>query len=299
MLYHYTSIQALEGILRDSPSEKGLCFWASRYDCFGDKEEYKVGIETIKALLPKVENRLQSDRRVASSFDWESIKENRILPMPYVISLTKRCDNNHMWENYADCGHGVVLALDETKNVSFEGMPHMIMLKPCLYKGRLSDDELFKEIETEYFNGAFGMLTGPKKEFAFGLLKDYPQVFVKLIAMCLLGYAAPRIKEENYYREEEVRVIIPSQRPNSEVLSLLEQFKKTKILDINIEDMVHMVKDEKCREKRDGEFVYYRELYLPSTVLNKVYIKDAKQLSIVENILARKGFGDREIIMIK
>ena len=255
MLYHYTSTQALEGILRGCPSEKGLCFWASRYDCFGDKEEYKIGIETIKALLPKVENRLQPDRQVASSFDWNNIKENIMLPMPYVISLTKRCDNNHMWENYAGHGHGVVLALDETKEVSFESMPHMIMLKPCIYKGKVSDEELFKEIETEYFNGAFGMLTGPKKESAFGLLKDYPQVFVKLIAMYLLGYAAPRIKEDKYYQEEEVRIIIPSQRPNSEVLFLLDQFKKTKILDINIEDMLHMVKDEKRREKRDGEFV--------------------------------------------
>ena len=299
MLYHYTSIQALEGILRESPSEKGLCFWASRYDCFGDKEEYKIGIETIKALMPKVENKLQSDRRVASSFDWDSIKENKMLPMPYVISLTKRCDNDHMWENYADHGHGVVLALDETKEVSFEGMPHMIMLKPCLYKGKVSDEELFKEIETEYFNGASSMLTRPNKELAFGLLKYYPPVFVKLIAMYLLAYAAPRIKEKKYYREEEVRVIIPSQRPNSEVLFLLDQFKKAKILDINIVDMVHMVKDEKRREKRSGEFVYYREMYLPSTVLNKVYIKDAEQLSIIENILAHKGFGDREIIMIR
>lgn len=219
--------------------------------------------------------------------------------MPYVISLTKRCDNDYMWENYADHGHGVVLALDETKEISFESMPHMIMLKPCIYKGIASDEELFKEIETEYFNGAFGMLTGPKKEFAFGLLKDYPQVFVKLIAMYLLGYAAPRIKEKKYYREEEVRVIIPSQRPNSEVMFMLDQFKEAKILDINIEDMVHMVKDEKRREKHSGEFVYYRELYLPSTFLNKVYIKDAKQLSKIENILAHKGFGDREIIMIK
>ena len=150
-------------LCENSSLEKGLCFWASRYDCFGDKEEYKIGIETIKALLPKVENRLQPDRRVASSFDWNNIKENIMLPMPYVISLTKRCDNDHMWENYADHGHGVVLALDETKEVSFESMPHMIMLKPCIYKGKESDEELFQEIETEYFNGAFGMLAGPKK----------------------------------------------------------------------------------------------------------------------------------------
>ena len=117
--------------------------------------------------------------------------------------------------------------------------------------------------------------------------------------MYLLGYAAPRIKEEKYYQEEEVRIIIPSQRPNSEVLFLLDQFKETKILDINIEDMMHLVKGEKRREKHGGEFVYYRELHLPSTVLNKVYIKDAKQLLIIENILAYKGFGDREIIMIR
>ncbi len=74
--------------------------------------------------------------------------------------------------------------------------PHMIMLKPCIYKGKVSDEELFKDIETEYFNGAFGVLTGPKKEFAFGLLKDYPPVFVRLIAMYLLGYTAPRIKRK-------------------------------------------------------------------------------------------------------
>lgn len=111
MLYHYTSKQALEGILRESPSEKGLCFWASRYDCFGDKEEYKIGIETIKTLLPKVENRLLPNRQVASSFIWDDIKGNKTLPMPYVISLTKRNNNEYMWENYADKGHGVVLAL--------------------------------------------------------------------------------------------------------------------------------------------------------------------------------------------
>ena len=58
----------MESISRVSSSEKGLCFWVSRYDCFGDEEEYKIGIETIKVLLLKVENRLQPDRRVASSF---------------------------------------------------------------------------------------------------------------------------------------------------------------------------------------------------------------------------------------
>lgn len=299
MLYHYTSIQALEGILKESPSEKGLCFWASRYDCFGDKEEYKIGIETIKVLLPKVEIRLQPDRRVSSSFDWNSIKKNKMLPMPYVISLTKRCDNNYMWENYADHGCGVVLALDETKEVSFEGMPHMIMLKPCLYKGQVSDDELFKEIEKEFFNGAFRMLSGPKKNFAFGLIKDYPQVFVKLIAMYLLGYVAPRIKDSEYHLEEEIRIIIPSQRPSSEVISQLNQLRESKIMDINIDLILQMVESEKQRKRYDGVRVYYRELFLPSNMLSKIYMKNTSKISDVKNILKNKGFDDREIVIIK
>jgi len=301
MLYHYTSKQALEGILRESPSEKGLCFWASRYDCFGDKEEYKIGIETIKTLLPKVENRLLPNRQVASSFIWDDIKGNKTLPMPYVISLTKRNNNEYMWENYADKGHGVVLALniEEMGRMPFTDIPHMIMQKPCLYKDFISEEELYKEIENEYFFCASTMLNGPKKEFAFGLLKDYPQLFVKLIAMYLLGYVAPRIKSCEYNTEEEIRIIIPSQRPHPEVMSFLNQLRGTKILDINVEDMEQMVENEKQRERSNGESIYYRELFLPSNILSKVYIKDASILPNIKTILVNKGFDDREIEILK
>ena len=267
MLYHYTSTQALEGILRESPSKKGLCFWASRYDCFGDSEEYKVGIEAIKELLPILEERLQPDRRVASYFDWDSIKDNKMLPMPYVISLTKRYNNDYMWEKYANHGHGVVLALDETKNISFEGIPHMIMLKPCLYKGKISNEELFNEIEKEYYYGALGLLTGPRTDVAFELLKESPQVFINLIAMYFLGYVAPRIKEERYHPEEEIRIIYPSQRPTPKVQTMLNQLKGTSLFGIKTDDLISMIKDEKLRKRDNGADVYYKELFLPSQML--------------------------------
>ena len=296
MLYHYTSLQTLEGTLRDAPSDRGLCFWASRYDCFGDHKEYKVGVEAIKNLLPKFEERLQPDRRVASSFDWESIKENKMLPMPYVISLTKRNNNEYMWENYADHGHGVVLALDETKNVSFEGIPHMIMLKPCLYKGKISEEELLKEIESEYFNGAFSMLAGPQKEIAFGVLKDYPQLFVRLIALYLLGYVAPRFKEEEYTPEEEIRIIYPSQRATPEIIGILNQLKGASVFGIKADGLMSMIEGEKLRKKDNNENVYYRELFLPSQVLTKVYIKDYSILSDVKTILKNKNYNNIEVI---
>lgn len=143
------------------------------------------------------------------------------------------------------------------------------------------------------------MLNGPKKEFAFGLLKDYPQLFVKLIAMYLLGYVAPRIKSCEYNTEEEIRIIIPSQRPHPEVMSFLNQLRGTKILDINVEDMEQMVENEKQRERSNGESIYYRELFLPSNILSKVYIKDASILPNIKTILVNKGFDDREIEILK
>ena len=173
----------------------------------------------------------------------------------------------------------------------------MIMLKPCLYKEKVSDEDLLKEIETEYFNGAFGMLAGPKKEFAFGLLKDYPLFFVKLIAMYLLGYVAPRIKD-GAYNIEEIRIIIPSQRPSLEVKSLLNRFRETQIMDINIEEMLQVIDNDKLRKRINGESVYYRELFLPSNMLSTIYIKDTSKMSDLKTILAHKGYGDREIVCI-
>ena len=204
-----------------------------------------------------------------------------------------------MWENYADHGHGVVLALDETQNISFEGIPHMIMLKSCLYKGLISNEQLFKEIETEYFYGASNLLFGPKKESAVGLLKEYPQVFVYLIAMYLLGYVAPRIKEQKYHPEEEIRIIYPSQRLTPEVQTMLNQLKGTLLFGVKTDDLINMIEDEKMRKRNNGDDVYYKELFLPSQMLTKVYIKDAAQESRAKAILDDRNFESIEVEIIR
>ena len=69
----FNSFDSLKGICRASSTDEGLCFWATRFDCFGDREEYKLGISVIKRLLPELEKRLQPDRRIASSFEWDEI----------------------------------------------------------------------------------------------------------------------------------------------------------------------------------------------------------------------------------
>ena len=64
------------GSLKDARTQRRMCFWATRYDCFADKEELKLGVETIKRLLPQVEKSLLSDRQIASSFDLGKIRGN-------------------------------------------------------------------------------------------------------------------------------------------------------------------------------------------------------------------------------
>ena len=56
MLYHYTSFDALKNILRYAKSQEQMCFWATRYDCFADTDEFKLGVETIRRLLPEMES---------------------------------------------------------------------------------------------------------------------------------------------------------------------------------------------------------------------------------------------------
>ena len=85
MPYHYTPIPAMRSILRDAGTRGQMCFWATRYDCFADAEEYRLGVMTIRRLLPEVEKKMQADRQIASMFDWNEIKENKNLPYPYVV----------------------------------------------------------------------------------------------------------------------------------------------------------------------------------------------------------------------
>ena len=59
-----------------------MCFWATRYDCFADTDEFKLGVETIRRLLPEMEKELQPDRQIAPLFDWNEIKDNKNLPYP-------------------------------------------------------------------------------------------------------------------------------------------------------------------------------------------------------------------------
>lgn len=217
MLYHYTTIAAFKSILQDAGTRGQMCFWATRNDCFADAEEFKLGVETIRKLLPEVEKDMPTDRRIAPRFNWDEIKGNKNLPYPYVVSFTSRPDNDYMWREYAK-EDGVVLEIDDTVSVEVPDTP-MLRLASCIYADGSTDDQVTKMLRREYTEVGYKILGGPQKELAFALLKDYPQMFVKLIASGLLFVTAPRIKSaKDFWMEEETRAIIPLPIPSYNAL---------------------------------------------------------------------------------
>lgn len=287
MLYHYTTILAFMSILRDAGTRGQMCFWATRYDCFADAEEFKLGVETIRRLLPEVEKDMLADRRIAPLFDWNEIKGNRNLPYPYVVSFTSRPDNDYMWREYAK-EDGVVLEIDDSEKVEVPDTP-MLRLASCIYADGNSDDKLIEMLRQEYTEVGYRILGGPQKELAFALLKDYPQLFVKLIATGLLFVTAPRIKRaKDFWMEEETRAIIPLPVPSYN--ALIEGYDETiSKFGLDPRELRTLVPNEHTRLKDNGSTVFYREIHLPIHLLKGVCVKKDATREEVGRFLAELG----------
>lgn len=292
MLYHYTSLEAFKSIVRDFASEQGICFWASRFDCFGDTREYKLGIEEIHRLLPKLEQRLPADRRVAPSFTWEEVCSNITLPNPYVVSFTDKNDNDYMWAHYGCNGRGVVLEVDDSQNIVNEYTKNLVV-KTCLYQGEIDEKALYTEIENEYFSAAVQLISGTQKALMLALLAEYPQLFVAIVGRYLLSYVAPRIKWRSYRRERETRIILVA--PRIEMESFFDQIgndvRKQVDQFIDWDGYKRVMRGEKIRKRANGDIVYYHDVYLPGQLLKNVFVKDPLLLESVRNILKEKGFS--------
>ena len=118
LIYHYTSMEALRGILR----ENELCFWGTRYDSMNDPTEH---IYAKNILLPILSN----------YFDEEEINESEIYP--YVVSFSKKDDDFIMWRMYKA---EVALILDYSivnqwveKNINWKDREKTFYFRDCKY----------------------------------------------------------------------------------------------------------------------------------------------------------------------
>lgn len=98
-VYHYTSTDALRGILG-----KEVTLWATRYDQLNDPYE-KVWAEDIALEY------IQSSSK-AGDITTDNLR-NFMCEYPYILSLCMKPDYRNMWRLYANDGEGVCLVLRE------------------------------------------------------------------------------------------------------------------------------------------------------------------------------------------
>lgn len=303
--YHYTSLDALRGIIRSSENNgKGLCFWATRYDCFVDKEEYLLGVDFTRKYLSIMEDEynLKQDRRIAAFFRRETIENNINLPNPYVISVTARNDNAYMWENYADHGNGAVLEIDFPQTRGIYDTAIIYKLEKCIYEDTIGDAELIRIVYEAYTDGGFALLQG-NKELFLGLLQKYPQLFVRFIAMYVLYFFAPRIKRNFFKQEEEFRMILSAPVPAyTEFIHanapLIDALTSALNMVLKSGDIVSPLLKEKMRT-RDDRHIYYREFFLPESALTRIFVRNFHAQSAVGTLLDRKGFENVKCEILK
>ena len=285
--YHYTPLKAFSSILQEnSTKDKEICFWATRYDCFRDKTEYKHGIAKMYSALDAFEDQsgVPEDRKIAPFFDPTEVERAIGLPVPYVISISARNDNEYMWENYADHSQGVVMELEFNNLKGFYDAA-LYSIESCIYDSRITDEELYQLIKNKYFEMADIMLRS-NKELAITLLRDNPSAFVRFIAMYLLAFVAPRFKKDEFIEEEETRIIISS--PKKEYNSLLDNVQCPAVLE-NIVTEVKKFVD--CEKQRPDNGNFFREIFMPISVLKRIYVKGDKQKHEVEDILIKRGLN--------
>lgn len=296
--YHYTGLTALNGILNiDSNNTPNICLWATRYDCFDDQDEYILGITYAKKYLALFEEKqkMQKDRCIAEMFNVEEIISAKGLPLPYVISVTTRNDNDFMWKNYAENYNGVVLELD-LYNLN-RGYDYAILsrLEQCIYEDTYSDDELVDITYQAYSNGGFAFL-GANKDFFMSILKEYPQLFVRFIAMYMLAFFAPRIKRNKFKEEEESRIILSTQTPEYSkfIMDNIDDLNKISTAinsNLDFRNTASTIINEKCRY-RGEKSIYYRELYLPQERLKRIFVSNDEMKQKVQKLLLQKCFPD-------
>lgn len=311
-LYHYTTIDALKGILQiGNESDDELCFWATRFDCFDDNNEFKYGIEcTQKKLLDlEIKSKILPQDRVSGNFIVDNIINNEIMPKPYIVSLCKNPLSDKMWENYADQGKGVVLEFDMSYNNFSEACKShtqgVLNGFDCLYDNINNQQYIDEELANTYNNN---------HNIVSKLSPIEPLVFKILMSYGILYLFCPRIKQHSFIEEDEYRLVLSV--PDEEWLNTIK--KELSMRNLNMNDFTDLlnrkfptpgmpqseyeiekhIKGVK-RRKRDLKDIWYRELYFPKEILVSVIVKNEDTHKIVSEILSREKYAEVKLLCLQ
>ncbi|WP_276802414.1 hypothetical protein [Odoribacter laneus] len=308
ILYHYTNFDILESILKyDTVKNKEICFWASRYDCFKDGEEFKYGLEWIKSTLLDHENSLgrPKEDQIADFFEPSIVLSNPSLPKPFVVSLTVRPDDEYMWQSYTkgkDVGMVLELNLnDELMNIAtVDNKQFFLSLCNCLYD--LPELEIWNLINFQYCYYVYAGNIG----------NSVPKFFCLFHALALLLFFCPRIKQANYKKENETRLIlgVPDLEwcniftekseelgvSKEQIIEGLKKFSGNRMVNVNSKDIEQYVSDIHQNPHNDK---WYKELFLPKAALKGIYVRNENLIDKIKEILVSKNLKDIPVHLVE
>jgi hypothetical protein len=127
ILYHYTTQQGLLGIIQSE------CLWATHCKYLNDKQEFRQGIELVKAALDQLQPTAVDERRAL-----DELKSSVHYEWPrgpyYVCSFSEARNDLAQWRAYGGDGTGYAIGFAK------EAMSYLLrtgdVFEKCIYAGK-------------------------------------------------------------------------------------------------------------------------------------------------------------------
>ena len=235
-VYHYTSLEALKGII----GENDVCLWATKYDCLNDPLEQTWAQQVVfKEIREMDDYKTMSDEEISAFHS----------KFPYTISLCKACDSRVMWRLYANDGLGVMLVFeskvlaDIAKQHTWEDPANRYeIFAPVVYA---NDQNILECIHKSLTNAVYSELDEEEAN--------------KLARACSF------VKHEDFRCESEIRYAVSREFKNIR-LSYNKENDGAELSGVteNTTDVKYRI--------RGNEIVPYLEVHLPACSLKKVIV---------------------------
>ncbi len=170
ILYHYTTANALLGMLKEDENNK-MCInlWETRYDFMNDRSEYMLGLRLVKEFVA----------RLQITFPDMSGEMYNSFFFPYIISFSESQDCLPMWNMYGSNGKGISLGF--SKDIGLNNT-----INQCVY----CENELTENIAREF-----------EEILSNDRLNDIEKVYFTFSKIC------SKIKNSSFQHEKEWRFI--------------------------------------------------------------------------------------------
>ncbi|MCY8950017.1 DUF2971 domain-containing protein [Bacillus atrophaeus] len=196
-LYHYTSINGLEGILKSKQ------FWVTHFGFLNDQTELYYTYDLCKKIIFEMSNRDSKTYELILKFLNPYLFE--FDQQIYILSLTTNMDSNLLWSNYAN-NDGYNIALDyprllEEFRSNDEGKKYEIRINKVVYDRDEQEKYLKKLISCIFRLVEYHQITEKTEK-----LPENFESFIIVISIFISLFAS-FCKDSAFSQEEEVRVI--------------------------------------------------------------------------------------------